>query len=326
MEDADQIFLFQRKVWTKRLIQYSIVYYIGLNFIMTLFLGFVLAPFLFKHYYFASISFLKFILLTLLLKTSLGILKQFLQFRFKGWKQNLTKAVCLVLSSVYLRVSVSGLINRSPFFGVSCLFLLIVLGLLIRQRITLSGSLLEDISIGQDDKLKFANVLLKFTGTYVKKPITLRTRPWLFRNSNLIYRRRNPENGLVELCLKSTLRHGANLKFYLYVVGAYGIMLTAFPPSYKWGLWGVSILFLTTLVKMYWLEAANSPYVLLFPLRAETKFEAASRSLFVMALPGEILLLLFVVIQTHQLLYALILLPLGILLGKFTAKKLALFS
>lgn len=326
VEDADQIFLFQRKAWIKRLSWYSIAYFIGFNFIVILLLCFILAPFLLFHYGFTLSSFLRFILFTFILKSSIGILKQLIQLRFKGWKQNLVKVVFLALSGFYLQFGVFTLLKRFTIFLVSFLLLLIILGLLIYQRATISGTLLEDISMGQDAKLKFTNVLLKYAGTYMKKNITFRKRPWLFRNSNLMFCERTPENGLVELCLKSTLRHGANFKFYLQVVVTYVLFISAFPPNLKWILWGASIVIFIALVKMFWLEVVNSPYVLLFPLPAETKLRAASRSLFLLALPGQIILLLFVVLETHEWFHALMLLPLGILLSKFTSKKLAMYS
>jgi len=130
----------------------------------------------------------------------------------------------------------------------------------------------------------------------------------------------------VEICLKATLRHSANLKFYFLLVGAYVLMLSASPPGWKWFLWCVSILFLTAAVKPFWLEALNSPFVSMFPLRPEIKLNAAGRSLFLMALPGEIILALIVLMQTRQWLQALIILPAGFLLSKFIAKKLAMFS
>ncbi|MPN37538.1 hypothetical protein SDC9_185058 [bioreactor metagenome] len=206
------------------------------------------------------------------------------------------------------------------------MILLIIFVLLIYRRISLDGTLLEAISLGQTAKMQFTNVLLRYAGTYIKKPITFRTRPFLFRDSNIIFKRRTSENALVELCLKSTLRHSANIKFYLQVIVVYALFLSIFPPIWKWTMWGVAIILLTAVVKLYWLESINSPYVTLFRLKSETKLAAASRSLFILALPGEAILALFVVLQTQQWLYALIILPIGFWLGKFVAKQFAMFS
>jgi ABC-2 type transport system permease protein len=326
VEDADQIFLFQRKVWIKGLIKYSIIYYIVYNFLVSLLISIVLAPFLMLYYNFAPHLFIWFIVIIFLLKASIGILKQLLEFRFHGWLQGLYKTIFLFLTGVFLRLTVSLLLNQSTYFFLTFLLLFITLIWLIYKRMTISGTLLDDISRRQASKLKFANVLLKYVGTYTKNTTTLKIRPWLFRNSNVIFKQRNPENSLVEICLKSTLRHTANIRFYLLVVGAYVLMLSAFPPVWKWFLWYVSILLLTAAVKPFWLESLNTPFISMFPLRTEIKLRSAIRSLFLMALPGEIILALIVLMQTRQWLYPLIIFPAGFLLSKFIAKKLAMFS
>jgi ABC-2 type transport system permease protein len=325
VEDADQIILFQRKAWIKGIIKYSIAYYIGLELLMTFLFCLVLAPFLLLHYGFNLHSFIGFTISTFLFKASIGLLKQLLELRFQGWKGGFAKTVFLVISGTYLRLTIFFLINQSALFLLSFFMLLIILILLIYHRVSLNGTLLEDISLGQSAKLRFANVLLKYSGAYTKRPITFRTRPWLFRDSDVIFKQRTPENALVELCLKSTLRHSANIKFYLQLIGVYALFLSIFPPVWKWALWGISIIFLTVVVKLYWLESINSPYVTLFPLQSETKLGAAGRSLFILALPGETLLALVIVLQTQSWLYALIILPIGFLLSKFTAKKLAMW-
>ncbi|HWQ71377.1 MAG TPA: ABC transporter permease [Desulfitobacteriaceae bacterium] len=325
-EDADQIFLFQRKVWLKGLIKYSIIYYIVYNFLVSFLISLVLAPFLLLHYNFTLYLFIWFIVIIFFLKAAIGILKQLLELRFQGWLLVLYKTIFFFLSGVFFRQTVSLLLKQSIFFGLTFLLLFITLIWLINRRMTITGTFLEDISRRQASKLKFTNVLLKYAGTYTKNTTTLKTRPWLFRNSNLIFKQHNPENSLVEICLKATLRHSANLRFYFLLVGAYILMLSACPPGWKWFLWCVSLLFLTAAVKPFWLEALNAPFVSMFPLRPEIKLNAAGRALFLMALPGEIILALIVLMQTRQWLYALIILPAGFLLSKFIAKSLGIFS
>jgi ABC-2 type transport system permease protein len=302
------------------------VYYIGFNFLITLLFCLVCAPFLLFHYDFTLHSFFWFLITTFFFKATLGILKQRLEFRFQGWKRGLVTALFLVISGTYLQLIVFSLLNQPILYLLLFLILLIVLILLIYQRVFFSGTLLEDISMGQAAKLKFVNVLLMYARTYTKKPITFRTRPWLFRNSELIFQHRTPENALVELCLKSTLRHRAQIMSYLQLIGVYALVLSLFPFVGKWVLWGISIIFLAAIVKLYWLEAVNSPYVALFPLPDETKLGAAGRSFFILSLPGEIILAFLVILQTQKLLYALIILPFGFLLSKFTAKKFAKLS
>lgn len=116
VEDADQIFLFQRTAWIKRLIKYSIAYYIGSCFLVTLLFCIVLAPFVLLHYGFTIHSFLWLIMSTFLIQASIGILKQLIEFRFQGWKRGLVKVILLVISGAYLQITVISLINQLTLF------------------------------------------------------------------------------------------------------------------------------------------------------------------------------------------------------------------
>lgn len=323
VEDADQIFLFQSKSWIKALTSYSIAYHTCLTLLLSAIFCFVLAPFLILGYGFSIHTFLYFFALTFLLKATLSILNQYLKIRFRSWEYLLAVGICFIASGIYLYFAVYSLINLEKFFYFAILGLAGTFVMFIMRRLSLKGTLLKDISLGQAAKMKFANVLLRYTGTYTKKPIILRTRTWLFRNSEVIFRKRTPENVLIELCLKANLRHRPNLMFYFQVVGMYALCLSVFPLIWKWVLLGVSILLLTSLGKLFWLEWVNSPFVSIFLVNPAIKRKSAGRILFLLACPGWIFLTLIVALQTQQWLYFALSLPLGSVLGKLAAKKMA---
>jgi len=326
VEDADQLFLFQQKRWREKLIKYSLAYSFGFNMFMTSLLFLILAPFLLLHYGFSSAELVGFIIFVFGLKTSMGIVIQLVERRFQGWRQNLVKLALFTASGVYLRQSVAFLTGWQDLFFLSMTVLFMALILLSSIRVTLQGVFHDDVRRGQAARLKLVNFLLRQAGTLAKSPRNLRQRPWLFRNSNRLFKKRTPENVLVELCLKSTLRKGENVSFYLQVVGACLLMLSAFPPDWKWFLWMTFIILLTAVVRLYWLEVVNSPFVNLFPWLPETKINAASHALFLMALPSQLIIGLVVAIQTQAWLIALVMLPVGLFIGYFTARKLVSFN
>jgi len=326
VEEADQIFLFQRSTWMRKLTQYSMVYYLGTSLVLTSLFFAVLAPFFVVHYGLTGELFFWLLFTAFCSKVSLGILKQLIEFRFQGLMKIVTKGGAFAAFSIFFLYMGTSIIAKSLSFWIMSIFLFLLMVFLIAKRLTLKGTLLKDIEVNSGVKLRFANVLLKVAGSYKKKPVILRTRPWLFRNSNSIFKKRTPENGLVELCLKATLRRRSNMVFYLQVLGAYALFLSIFPGTWKWVLWGVSILFFISMVKLYWLELIRSPFVSMFSLPSETKENAAARSLFIMALPAEIVLAVCVVLQTQDWLYALILLPLGFIVSKVIAKMFVMFS
>ena len=220
--------------------------------------------------------------------------------------------------------SVVLLLRRPGLFYLSLFILLNTLGILLFKRVKLRGTFFEDVAREQIAKLRLAKFMLQRAGTYLKKPRFLKKRPLLFRNSNLIFKKRNPVNGLVEVCLKAVLRNEGDVGFYLKLVGLYLVMIVAFPGDYKWLLWIVFSIMLTNVVGISWLELINAPFVCLFPWRPETKMVAARKSIFLMALPGQLLLGLVVVLQTRSWLEALGMVPIGIMIGYYSAKRVSL--
>ncbi|WP_407305601.1 ABC transporter permease [Desulfosporosinus sp. SB140] len=326
VEEADQLFLLQRKAWFSRMLIYSLGYSIIYNSVAASLLLIILAPFLFLHYGFSWLSILWLTVFVVLLKNCMGISKQLIEFRFKGWFQRIVRSVIFLAAGVYVRQSVSFLQSRRGLFYLSVLGLLLVLSVLLFKRLKLRGAFFEDVSREQTAKLRLAKFMLQRAGTYVKKPRFLRKRPIMFRNSNLFFRRRDPVNGLVEGCLKAVLRNEGDVIFYLQVVGLYLGLILLIPTYYKWLLEIVFSIVMTNLVWLSWREAINEPFVCLFPWLPETKVAAARKALFLLTLPGQFILSVVVAIQTQSWLGVLGILPVGIIVGYFSAKRVSLRS
>jgi Predicted ABC-type exoprotein transport system, permease component len=326
VEEADQLFLLQCKAWMSRIHKYSLGYSVIYNFLATSVLLMILAPFLFLHYGFSGIDIVWLTVFVFLLKNSLGIVKQLVELRFKGWPQRILTSVMFLIIGVYVRQSVVFLLSSKDPFYLSILALLIAFGMLLSKRLKLKGTFFADVSREQTAKLRLAKFMLQRAGTYVKKPRFLRKRPLLFRQSNLLFRKRNPVNGLVEVCLKAMLRNDRDVIFYLQVLGLCIGLILLFPTYYKWLLWIVFSIVITNLVWLSWREVINEPFVCLFPWLPETKVEAARKALFLMALPGQLILGMVVVIQTGSWLEALGMLPIGVIVGYISAKRVSLRS
>ncbi|WP_298202672.1 ABC transporter permease [Desulfosporosinus sp.] len=247
VEGADQLFLLQRKVWISRIIKYSLVYAVVYNLVVTLLLLTILAPLLLLHYGFSLISVVWLTVLVFLLKNCMGLGKQLIELRFKGWAKRMVILIIFLVMGVYVRQSVALLVSRSGLFYLSILVLLIILSKLLYKRAKLKGIFFEDVAREQTAKLRLAKYMLQNAGTYVKRPRFSRKRPLLFRNSNLLFKKRNPVNGLVEMCLKYELRNQKDVEFYLKMVGVSILAILVFPPDYGWLLWFVfSIMYPTS--------------------------------------------------------------------------------
>lgn len=166
--------------------------------------------------------------------------------------------------------------------------------------------------------------MLQASRTYVKRPRFSRKRPLLFSNSNLLFKERNPINGLVEMYLKSELRNDKDVMFYLKMVGVSFLFIIIFPPDYGWLLWFVFSIMITNAVWLFWQEAIKAPFVCLFPWLPETKIVAMRKAIFFMALPGQLILGVVVAVKTHSWLGGLVMVPITVLTGYYIAKRVSL--
>lgn len=326
LEDADQLFLLQRKAWINRIFKYSLGYSVLYNLVITSLLLLVLAPFLCRHYGFSLDEIILLTIFVFILKNCLGIGKQLLENRFKGWVQSVLRSAVFLIMGFYIRASVVSLQSQRGIFYQSVILLLIAFGILLYRRMRGQGTFFEDVLREKQAKLRLANIMLMQAGTYVKKPRVVRKRPLLFRNSNLLFKKRSPVNGLVEMCLKAVLRNEKDVGFYFKLLGVYLVLILAIPGLYKWLLWMVFSIMLTNAMGISWLEVINAPFVCFFPWQTETKRDAAWKAIFLMALPGQLLLGLVIALQTRFWQGALAMIPIGAVIGFVTAFRVSLKS
>lgn len=325
LEEADQLFLLQKKAWIHQLIKLSLGYTIGYNVLTSTLLLLILAPFL-LHYGVSPREIVWMTLFTIGFKTCMGIAKQFVDLRFMGWIQNLVRTVLLMMAGVYWRQSVYYLMSHSSLFYLSLIVLSGVLALLLFRRITLRGTFFQDVVREKNAKLRLVKHLLQNLGTYEKKPMFTRKRPLFFRSSNRLFKKRTPVNGLVEMFLKSESRDEKDVTAYFRMLGTSIVAMILFPSDYGWLLWVAFSLMITSFIGALWRVAINHPFVCLFPWLSETKVAAARKSIFMMALPGQLFLGLVVVIRTQAWLGGLVMVPIAILIGYYSANKVSLKS
>jgi ABC-2 type transport system permease protein len=326
LEEADQLFLIQKDTWYSAIVKLSVIYSTVFNMIITCLIFLVLTPFMLFYYHLSLWQVIVWGAFTFGLKTELGIAKQLLALRFKGWVQRIVLGLSFALASVYYRGSIAFLLSNSVILILSCLILISGLIVLLQKRLTLKGCFFEDVAREQYERMKLANLLLKRSGYYQKKIKIIRSRPLLFRNSNLLFKQRTSANALVELSLKSLLRNGENLKLYLFLLVPVIAFELTVPSSWGWVIWLGFGLILCSFVGLFWAETMDSPFVQLFHWGNEVRVTAAAKALFLMTLPGFLIVGLVFGLKNFSWLGGLGILPLGTIASYFTAKMVSLWA
>jgi ABC-2 type transport system permease protein len=133
-----------------------------------------------------------------------------------------------------------------------------------------------------------------------------------FPNSNIIFKKRNAVNGLVEVCIKSTLRNSRRLWQYLEFVFICGLVILDVQGNVKWLIWLVLAFILVNFVGLYWKESLASEFIQLFYWKTEDKHLALRKFLLIMTFPGFLVISLMAGFQAFSWLGALFILPVSI--------------
>lgn len=309
LQEADQLFLLNQKQWLKKIMKYGLIYSFSADFFLSGFFFALLAPFILQHYQFSQIQIFILFSITFLSKVFLGLAKQLLSLFFYGWQQFVVIRGMLALGSLLFVILIPRILNNLIMFLAAILLLFIASGMLSMKRLNYKGSFFVDVAREQSEKMKYVRLLLGFSGVNIKQPKKQRKRPWLFYSSGTIFRKRNAVNGLVEVCIKSTVRDTTRLGQYLLFFSLCGLIVLSFEGSVKWLIWLALVFIFANFVGLYWKECLTSEFLQFFLWKTEDKHLASRKFLFIMTLPGCLLISILAGFQAYSWLGALFIFP-----------------
>lgn len=314
LEEGDQLFLLNRTKWLKQIIKQGLIYSFLLNSLFSMFFFVLLAPLLMKHYQISSAYFACLFFITLFLKIFLGLAKQLLNLRYYGWKEFIVvKGLLITGSFVFIRIIPYSLNNY--IVAIITMLVLIMFSLILTLiRINFLSHFLADVAREQKQRLKYVSFLLIISGINVKKPKKQRIRPLLFYKSNLIFKKRTPVNGIVEMCIKATLRNNKSVKEYLQLVFVCTLVVFSLPSILKWLIWLVLAFVWVNFVSLYWREIISSETGRIFQWKWKDKIVAFRKFIFLMTIPGFLLISLIVGFQTFSWIGVPLIIPISIIM------------
>ena len=181
-----------------------------------------------------------------------------------------------------------------------------------------------NVALEQSQRLKYVRILLSFSGISIKTNKKQRNRPLLFYNSNPIFSKRTSANALVELCIKTILRNSRSLWEYAQIVFVCLLVIVSVPGSVKWIIWLVLAFIMVNYVALYWKEITNSDFVQMFKWKREDKILALQKFLFLITLPGFLLISIVMGIQVLSWVGAIFIVPMSIIILFYTCRIMGL--
>lgn len=289
LEEADQLFLLQRREWTRQIMRCGMGYSAVCSLLTTFFVFFILAPFLLLGCGLSIKQLFLLFALAFLLKMNVGLAKQFVSLRLKAWIAKIVLIILFIPMQVLFVMGASLLLAHFPLCYACCLLLALTLLLLIKIRLEIRGTFLDDIARENHEKLKDVSIILGISGVSIKKPSLKRKRPVFYSRFNHLFREYSAVNRLTEACIKSFLRNKNGLILYINLVFI-GVLLVRVPNWSVLILWPFLAIALALWAKFHWGDVITSDYIKLFQWKSEDVHEAAGRSIFLLSSPGFLLI------------------------------------
>jgi ABC-2 type transport system permease protein len=292
VEEADQLFLLQHPKWIQRLKQLGMTYSLFFHLVISVGVTALLAPLLYNQYLLSLSQIVLLFLYIFVLRNLSAFLKVFITLRFVGWRYWLcTIGLQLVMSVVFGFTLLSKKAEPLIWSGEIVLFAILSY-FLMKIRLYLKGTFSRDVEHENTQRMKFIALLLKGRVKFDKKRKKRRMKPFFFTHSNLIFKKRIPSNGLIEVYLKSFIRNGVQLRLYIQflAVGMAFLALPFIPKTIKIILWLVLAIFFCNWLKTYFYEVLDSPFVQMFSWKESDRQISAQKGIFFVMLPGYSLL------------------------------------
>lgn len=271
-DEADKVFLIKKEGLFLNLKKWGFGYSVLYQALLSLMVVVILLPFMINHYQLTGLHAFSFFLYIVGLKYLLMYVKfQMRKIEMKTIRMIITLVLFILLgrfsfsiSSLWIDGQFTILMIISVFFTTMGLFLYIPL---------LRKNSLFDLWIAteRDEKLKMVNMIYQMSYDIEKPKVYSRKKPWLFRNSFLIFKKRTVKNGFLELFMKVFIRNSSYVLAYVQISSVTAAALIVVPPLWIKMLIFVGFLFMLSI----WFEGIWERIVLSHPFTKKYKEHAS---------------------------------------------------
>lgn len=286
LQEADQLVLLHTK-WVRRLMLNGVWYSFGFQAITAGAVVGLTLPLLHHEYAMSWLKVFVLIVFMVAFKMTASLMRQQASIRYAGFRRLLAASALFAVEAASFLAVVLTMRTGVLYGAAACVALLAVFPWLLRRRLSRKGAFHHDIERERTERMKLAAVML---AQYVQKKSRIaRKRPLLFRSSNRLFRSRTQVNGLTELSVKSFFRSKASMSVYIRLVMICCGSIAVMPAAGKWILWFGSGLLLSYYIKLFVRDVGEEPFLKLFRWRDSAILEARKKAVFLIMLPGFLL-------------------------------------
>ncbi|GIP34774.1 ABC transporter permease [Paenibacillus sp. J2TS4] len=325
LEAADQLVLLQHPHWVRELRRRGLLYTLTKQLIETAAILSFLTPFLTFAYSFTAATIVWLGIFTYLYKLNSQLIWPLLETRYSGWRLVLLQ-IPLFCISFFLYFSGSyWIMPIQPLALLLCILLSFAALVLWKKKLQGARALMvQDIRRDYEAKMKFTGFVLANVTSI--QPKSGRKRPLLFRSSNRLFNKRTAANGIAETGIKLFFRSKPSVLLYIQFVSVCSFGMIALPFPMKWVLWAAAAFLLSYMVKQNGQESRKGPFIKMFSWKDGVIREATKRMIVFTAMPGYLIISAVLGAAVYSWLGAMLLLPVGGVLGYWAAGLLTMFD
>ncbi|MGG0717391.1 ABC transporter permease [Robertmurraya massiliosenegalensis] len=230
MEEADKVFLVKKKKLFYGLKKWGFQYSLLFQAMSTFVIIVLFLPFLIEHYQLTWTHVGTYFLFLL----SMKYLIMYVKFHMKKIERKTIRIIAMIGAFIV----VSWFVQLVASFWMNDLFFVFFLAIMIGlTSILLYFPLLKknsvmdvELLIESEEKQKLVNMVFQISYDLEKTKVITRKRPWLFRKSRRIFRRRTATNGFIELFAKVFIRNSSHLLTYFQICSVTAAAVLIIPP------------------------------------------------------------------------------------------------
>ncbi|WP_164716445.1 ABC transporter permease [Paenibacillus whitsoniae] len=283
VEEGDQLFLRQNEGWFRHLMHLGYRYSVALQGMTSLLVTLVFLPLLVSVYAYSATQVVGFWLLTYVVKLNIGLLRQLLALRIRGFMLWVWRILMFAVGFAVYQFIVTALTDHALYCWVAVALGALTFALLTRVRLRARGTFFADVERERDARMRIVSLMLIRVMERKRKPI--RRTPLLFGRSQRLLKGKGAGTGMAELLIKSFFRNGLQWRQSIQFAAAVSAALFLLPVGIKLLVWLLAAVLLVFWRKSFCKDELTTPFLNLFPIKDEMKHQALQKAVPILVLP-----------------------------------------
>ncbi|MCJ8011766.1 ABC transporter permease [Paenibacillus sp. KQZ6P-2] len=286
VREGDVLFLVQRKNWLHGIMLRSSLYSMVSAAVKTSICYLLLLPFLVRQFQEHGLLIGCLLAFTIAFEWVLMWAKHLIRVQRSGWRRGLLYIPFVFIPGVLYITFILLFRSQPAVLGLGAIVLAAISLLLIRVRLRLRGTFMNDV---QEDLVKRTGLTSIALSQTVDKPRRIRRNTWVFSGSRPVFRSTAPVKRIAGAMIKTLLRHPKLRQLYVqFTLISSGVLITL--PS---GIQALVFVALQALV-VYWLflewfSFRENAFVSLLPWPDDQSFQAGILAVRTLAIPFAVL-------------------------------------